>query len=130
MFFKKPDPTDKRVHKRLKARLLIKYRLKDGVAENVVTNLKNISVGGVSFATEISVTKNSFLELEILFLPEGYLLKTRGKVAWVNMIARSKQCLLGIEFEGLSEQDKELLSRYINEALEFKSKKNFKYAHM
>ncbi|MCX5700364.1 MAG: PilZ domain-containing protein [Candidatus Omnitrophica bacterium] len=126
MFFKKSDPTDKRVHKRLKARLLVKYHLKDGMSENVVTNLKNISVGGVSFATGISVTKNSFLELEILFLPEGYLLKTKGKVVWVNLIARSKQYLLGIEFEGLSEQDKELLNRYINEALKFNSKKNFK----
>ncbi|GFO64969.1 response regulator [Geomonas paludis] len=79
----------------------------------------NLSQNGLYLAADMELEQGT--ELELLFAlpePSTAIIQTKGRIAWLNTSkARRKNSLpegFGIQFIGISDEDRELIDRYVS----------------
>lgn len=103
--------------KRLRVSYLLKYKPINSSEAPFISNIKDLSAGGVKFWTDQPLTEGTFLQLTILIPPLGRTLETLGRVQRVRYAAQNKIYYAGINFVELQTADQEALNRFIEEAI-------------
>ena len=78
---------------------------------------EDISAGGVFIATFEILPIGSTLQVNFT-MPDGYLISTSGLVRWVreyNEFAEDAEPGMGIQFDGLLENDKNIINSYLSQ---------------
>ena len=78
---------------------------------------EDISAGGVFIATFEILAIGSILQVNFT-MPDGYLISTPGIVRWVreyNELAEDAEPGMGIQFDGLAENDKTIIESYLSQ---------------
>ncbi len=88
--------------------------------EEMARITRNISAGGLCFATPQPLVPGSICDLELTLPPEAgesqsHEVKLTAKVTWSEPQAESGQALVGIEFLKISLEDQRRLYRYLDE---------------
>lgn len=114
----KKDIQERRQHQRVPARVLIKY----GNAEQFFTDyMQNISRGGIFVPTHNPLPKGTRLQVSFSLPYWDDLIETEGIVVHsVQYDDRGKGMQpsgMGIQFQALSEDNLELIDRYVNSLL-------------
>ena len=108
---------ERRKHKRVPARVLIKY----GNAEQFFTDyIRNISRGGIFVPTYNPLPAGTHLQISFSLPSWDRLIETEGLV--VHSIRHdpkqgTQPSGMGIQFQALSEDNLELIDRYVNSTL-------------
>jgi hypothetical protein len=119
MFFfrkqKKPTGTDKRKYFRAHARNLIKLRFTDSMETYRISNILDLSEGGLKLIVFKRPSKGVPLDV-IINLPErNASIKTSAEIRWTRQVrGRKNMFYAGIEFKDLTASDRELLKLYIS----------------
>lgn len=108
---------ERRKHKRVQARVLIKY----GNVEQFFTDyIQNISRGGIFVPTYNPLPEGTSLRISFSLPSWDHLIETEGLV--VHSIRNdpekgSQPSGMGIQFQALSEDNLELIDKYVNSIL-------------
>ena len=82
----------------------------------VSNHMMNISRGGLFIKTEAPLPRGSEVDLTLDLPGLGQVLRPKGRVVWTYDIPKGTAHLvsgMGIRFEGLSPESRELLERYV-----------------
>ena len=114
MFEPKYKSTGTRQYKRLLADYLIKYRMAGGEnREFQVSNIKDISAGGVRFWTEDPLPEGALLLVEVLPPPLGRVLRALARVVRVRQGGKGDVYYNALRFVEISEDDQNALNYFI-----------------
>ncbi|MGE4357995.1 MAG: PilZ domain-containing protein [Candidatus Omnitrophota bacterium] len=80
--------------------------------------IKNISLGGISLATEKILPSGTNLTLKIKLPLERKPLILRGKVCWSRELSKNLAYETGIEFIDVGEKEKEIIDKLVRYYLE------------
>lgn len=75
---------ERRSYKRIRSYNLVKYALKSGFENNWISNLKDISEGGVQFNARNTVDQNSILKISINLGEFNHQVDALAKAVWVK----------------------------------------------
>lgn len=107
----------KRTNARFDAQLEVEYEVLS--QKPCSSRTVNIGIGGTFIEADNALPPGTLLSLKIHLPPDDRVLKCSAHVAWVNhRDAPTKTSLppgMGVEFFGLSEENRALLSRYLHE---------------
>ncbi len=84
MFKATYNAVNSRRYKRLKADYLIKFQLPGRDGEPMVSNIKDISAGGVKFWTDQVLPEDGLIQLSVLLPPLDRELKALGRIVRVR----------------------------------------------
>ncbi len=107
-----------RRHERLDASYLIKYQKVNHFDGIHVTNIKDISAGGVRFWTEESVESGELLQMKVLLPPIGRVLHVLGKVRRVHYVEKSGIYYVGVSFYQMKAEDQQALDNFVNSLIQ------------
>ncbi len=106
-----------RRHPRVDVSYLIKYQKVHQFDGIHVSNIKDISAGGVRFWTDESVMEGELLQMKILLPPLGHVLHVLGKVRRVRGVERSGVYYVGVSFYQMRAEDQQQLEAFVNRLL-------------
>ncbi|MSR78487.1 MAG: PilZ domain-containing protein [Candidatus Omnitrophica bacterium] len=106
-----------RHHQRLQVSYLLKYTILKTEEGPFVSNIKDLSAGGVRFWTDQPLAEGSLLKLTILIPPLGRVLETLGRVQRVRFAPRNSIYYIGAGFIELSSEDRETMNQFIEDLL-------------
>ncbi len=112
-----------RQHKRLRVNYLLKYTILKTGEGPFVSNVKDLSAGGVRFWTDQPLAEGSFLQLNILIPPMGRVLETLARVQRVRFVSKTGVYYIGTGFAELRSEDRNALDQFIEELLELETNK-------
>ena len=115
MFSKKYEMDNTRKFKRLHADYLVKFQPVTGSDEAAISNLKDISAGGVRFWTDKWIPEASLLRLSIFVPPIQTTLEVLGRVLRVRRALRADVYYLAVGFIEISRDQQHLLNEFIEE---------------
>lgn len=110
-----PDGEERRIYKRAKLNLSIRYRKLDQCAIPAMTD--NVGGGGLMFYSNQDMPLSTYLILEVPLPIYPEPVKIQGRVAWTKRNLSKNNYSIGVEFTRILEEDKEKLIRYIEERL-------------
>ena len=111
LFYKKPSLPNGRRYKRLRADFLVKYQ-RDGEGEARITNLRDLSAGGIRFCADENIPESSLLYLHI------YLPPLERTVEAVAQVVRTRSGRGGLfyyvaaRFLDLKQEDRESIHQF------------------
>ena len=115
-----PHMSEKRKFARLPIRIFVKWR-KSSLGEQweSLDAIRNISRGGICFATTHQLKKGDIVEIE-LKLPPKRIIKSQGKITWVKEVNlyeldKDLEFEVGVEFIDIKPEDREELSKFVLE---------------
>ena len=112
MFEKKYPST--RQYKRLLADYLIRYRMAGGEnREFLVSNIKDISAGGVRFWSEDPLPEGALILIEVLPPPIGRVIRALARVVRVRPAEKKDVYYNAVRFVEISEEDQNALNYFI-----------------
>lgn len=109
---------EKRRYKRIESALAVRYKnLRQGDGSSQESLAKNISEGGVCFNSGefISLACRLIVEINLPTTPKP--IKAISKVAWIRKLPMADQYQIGNHFLEITKEDKDLISRFINQVL-------------
>jgi c-di-GMP-binding flagellar brake protein YcgR len=104
--------TEKRRSPRINVKIPLRYQIRGRPEFNSAIS-GDISAGGMGFLNDGFIAPNSYLNVEINFLPE--VIGATAKVIRSDAMPRSDKYRLGIEFLSMDYQEKQFLTDYINQ---------------
>ncbi len=119
MFFKKPDPKDdprnRRRFDRIPARNLVRILRESGEELERLSNVFDLSVGGVRIVCHEALPANTVLRI-ILNIPEKEAtLELRARVAWTCPMKGQKGAYFaGVEFMNMADKDRDILQEIVS----------------
>ncbi len=113
MFEKKYRTFNSRQYKRLHADYLVKYQLAGFDAEPYVSNIKDISAGGMRFWTDKIFPEGAFLNISVLFPPSENEIRVLGKILRVRQVRHGNFNYVAISFLEMSREDQQTLNDFI-----------------
>jgi Tfp pilus assembly protein PilZ len=83
--------------------------------ESVLSKTKDLSQGGICLITTAPLVKGSSIALKFKLHGSQKFIEVRGRVAWTQAFAIGNQMGYdnGIEFTQVSDEDKEIIEKYI-----------------
>ncbi|MCP4653225.1 MAG: PilZ domain-containing protein [Candidatus Omnitrophica bacterium] len=115
--------TERRLHPRIKDRIFVFGWTANEPITLVEGITNNLSVGGVSFDTNVEIKKNNVLWLEI-YLPSDYRkqilesLYLKARVIWRKALKNEKgsnKYRIGLRFENVAKKELKMLTRYVED---------------
>ena len=114
MFSKKnPKVHNARRFRRLYADYLIKYQLAGSTSEPVVSNIKDLSAGGVKFWTDQFLAEGALLKVEFLVPPLGFDVQALARVARVRQAKKNSVFYVALRFIEIPEGVKKGIDNFI-----------------
>ncbi|MDD5084698.1 MAG: PilZ domain-containing protein [Candidatus Omnitrophica bacterium] len=111
---------DERRFPRLRSYCLIKYsKISEPGAKEAkeVTNIRDISVSGLQFASYEAFPKNTLLDVKVNLPDMGEPLGARARVVWSKKVSKTSESYrVGVIFLDLSEADRKAIERHIQDA--------------
>jgi len=110
---------DKRQYPRLKAFCLVKYAKVDAGSDEFlkVTNVKDVSEGGLLVASYELIPISSLLKLSIKLPAHDKPIETYGKVTRCVRVSRTEEVYhIGLSFLDIKESDRQEIAKHIDEA--------------
>lgn len=118
MFFKKKkdEGADRRGFPRLFSRNLVKIMRQDGTPIERLSNIFDLSEGGVRVVCYENFPLGTPLQI-VLNLPEAQTsITATAKIVWIRPIKKENGAYFaGVSFDNISESDKQILRRLIQE---------------
>ena len=103
-----------RQYKRLLADYLIKYRVAGAANQDFsVSNIKDISAGGVRFWTEEPLREGSLVMVEVLPPPLGRVIRALARVVRARPAEKAPVYYNSVQFMEISEDDQTALNYFI-----------------
>ena len=117
---KKTKIQNTRKHKRLQAYYLVKYLVKGGGDEPRITNVKDISAGGLKFLAKEFLPEEASLTVNVLIPPLKTPLEAKAKVLRVRKEKKGVTYSVAVRFTEISEHLKSSLNQFIETLAEDK----------
>ena len=114
MFAKKYKAFNERRHKRLRAVYLVKYEVGVG-KEPRITNVKDISGGGLQFSTTEELRPSSTIKVNVLIPQLNRVLEALAQVLRVRRAKNGITYSVGVSFLEMSKGDQLALNRFIED---------------
>ena len=117
MFEKKYQTQNSRQHKRLLAPYLMKYQilpaeaLDSSLQESYLSNVKDLSAGGVKFWTERALAENTLLKIQISIPPIQRTLEMIAKAIRVRQVRGGSIFYIAAVFMEIPKSDQEALNQ-------------------
>lgn len=118
--------SERRKDPRLSIKFPVKFKIKNGKTDMHVFQAsgKDISAGGICMemallheeAVEKVYKSKGFLEIEIDIPDTGKSISTEGEIVWMRK--DQDKDMLGIFFRNISQEEKDLLAKYVSDRLE------------
>ncbi|GBF51852.1 hypothetical protein LPTSP4_33900 [Leptospira ryugenii] len=112
--------SEKRVYQRIKEKILLQYRVIQVGSDqhflpkdNGMGESQDISIGGLLFQSKEPIPVGAKLELELRFPDVRYVLYPKAKVVRLEEFADGEYYEIGLEFNQLFENDKNLIEEHI-----------------
>ena len=120
MFFgKKEKPEEavsRRQHPRVTARNLVKISRPDGNVIDRLSNIFDLSSGGLRIVCHEQFPLGTLLEIELNLPERGANIRATGKIVWIKAMKGQKDAYFaGLQFTNLAEQDRRFLDRISGE---------------
>ena len=112
MFEQKYRIQNTRRYKRLKSDYLVKYQ-EPGATEVFVSNLKDISAGGLKFWTDQIFAEKTLLRLSVWIPPLDRKLETLGRILRVRKTKDAPIYYVSVQFIEISVDDQKILNEFI-----------------
>lgn len=107
---------DKRKNKRLKAAYLVKYETGRLGEPARITNIRDISAGGMRFVTRDILQETSLIKVKVMAPPDGRVFEAAARILRVRRANRHFVYSVAVHFENISAADREALDRFIEDA--------------
>ena len=104
---------NERKYKRLKADYLVKHRPAAEAVEYSVSNIKDVSAGGVRFWTERYYPEGTLLQVSLLVPPIDRVLNILGRAVRVRQGNWNSLYYVGVGFLEIPRADQDLLDSFI-----------------
>lgn len=104
---------NERKYKRLKADYLVKHRPASESGEFAVSNIKDVSAGGVRFWTEHLYEEGTLLQVSLLVPPIDKALQILGRAVRVRKGRWNSLYYVGVGFLEIPKDDQEFLNAFI-----------------
>ena len=101
---------EKRKDSRLNISMPLRYQIR-GTQESGNAVTKNLGPGGLSFIVEKFIKPETHIALDVNVFSKN--INSIGTVRWAGSLPHSDRYQLGLEFVGLTLQDKKFISDYI-----------------
>lgn len=98
MFRAKYNAMNSRRHKRLKADYLVKYQMPGSEEGPFVSNIKDISAGGVKFWTERALPEGALIQINVLLPPLDKELRALGRIVRVRSVKDAPMDYVAVNF--------------------------------
>ena len=107
---------NQRKHSRVKSFSLMKLLASDTIPQGHISNLVNISEGGLQFRSKYKLLPGAVLKIAINVADFHHDIVTLARVKWVRKSdnPRSRSYRVGVVFLELKSQDKALIKRYVS----------------
>ena len=113
-----------RRHPRLQVSYLLNYTILKTGDGPFVSNIKDLSAGGVRFWTDQPLEEGTLLQLTILIPPLGRMLETLARVQRVRFAPQNGIYYIGAGFVELRSEDREAINQFIEDLLENANRKS------
>ena len=107
---------DKRKNKRLKAAFLVKYETGRVGESPRITNIRDISAGGMRFMTKDIMPESSVIKVKVMAPPDGRVFEANARILRVRRANKHFIYSVAVHFENISASDREALDRFIEDA--------------
>lgn len=84
-----------------------------GETKVIQTLTKDVSIGGLKCLSPVSKPVSTALSVELDLGRDKTVIQVRARTVWFQQVPNGDQFYLGIIFDDLSNQNRQLLSRYI-----------------
>lgn len=115
MAFKKYRIFNARKFKRLKVNYLIKYQDVNSLGAPLVSNIKDLSAGGVRFYSNQETAQGTYLRLSILIPPMEMTFQALGRVMRVHRAPKLPIYYISVAFLELKSEEQDVLNRFIED---------------
>lgn len=108
-----------RQHKRIGTNFLIKYQIPEGTAgdSGQLTNLMDLSRGGLSFLTSEYLEKDAQINVSILIPTLDHPVQAEAKVIRTfKMHAKRRGLAVAVQFTRIAEEDQKALDKFLNKS--------------
>ncbi len=106
---------DKRKHKRLKAAYLVKYETGRLGEDPRITNIHNISAGGIRFLTQDILPESSAIQLKVMAPPDGRSFDAEARILRVRRANRHFIYSVAVNFVNMAFKDRDALESFIED---------------
>jgi len=104
-----------RRHRRIMADYLVKYRIPGTETDVQISNITDISVGGIRFCSKRSFMEGTILHFEILITPLEQVIRPRGVVVRVRPAKEGDHYYIGVSFVELPQKERDVLKAFIED---------------
>lgn len=114
MFTKKEYQTQNgRRFKRMRADYLVKYQLVGMTGEPLVSNIKDLSAGGIKFWTDQFLPEETLLKVSFLVPPLGLIVEALGRVIRIRRAKEESIYYIAIRFIEMPDESKKAVDDFI-----------------
>jgi c-di-GMP-binding flagellar brake protein YcgR len=110
---KKYSAANSRRFKRLKADYLVKYKIPGFPGDPYVSNIKDISAGGLRFWSDKGLPEKSLVQISVLLPPMDREIKALGRLVRVRPARRGFFDYVAVSFIELSQDDQNAINDFI-----------------
>lgn len=114
MFLKTEQVENTRQYRRMQADYLLKFRPADTGAEESVTNVRDLSAGGLRFWTDLWLSEGQALEVSFLLPPVNLLVEARARIVRVRRADDAAIFYVAVVFESIPNEDRAAIDRFID----------------
>jgi len=107
---------DKRKNKRLKAAFLVKYETGRVGESAKITNIRDISAGGMRFMTREILQESAVIKVKVMAPPDGRVFDADARILRVRRANRKFIYSVAVHFENISASDRAALDGFIEDA--------------
>ena len=106
---------DKRRHKRLKLAYLVKYETGRAGEPSRITNIRDISAGGMRFVTKDILPETAVIKVKVMAPPDGRVFDAEAKILRVRRANRNFVYSVAVNFVNINPKDSGALERFIED---------------
>ncbi len=127
MFSKKAKAENSRREKRFQAHYLLKYKVQGSEAEPFITNIRDLSSGGLRFWAEKFLPEGTLLQLDFLLPALEREIHAEGCIVRVRQAENSGIFYVAVRFSRISAEDQKALGEWIEKLSQDRDGRKFIY---
>ncbi|MDD5217324.1 MAG: PilZ domain-containing protein [Candidatus Omnitrophica bacterium] len=116
--WKKARTDHARQYKRLYTDYLVRYETDASGEPPHITNIKNLSAGGLKFLTKEPLQENATIKVVLLIPSLERPFRAQGRIVRVRCLKKRMIYSVAITFTDISPTDRDVINRYIEELAE------------
>lgn len=109
----KRSGAEARLHQRLDVNYLLKYEAGASAKEPAITNIKNISAGGMKFLSREVIPETATINVNVLIPPLERSFQAQATVLRVRRLKKRLIYSVAVRFTDISQKDQKTLDEYV-----------------